>query len=158
MKKDTTKKVILILTLGVVAYVIYTIWQAFKNGERTLAGLLKAPFSGLSALWAAVTSLFSFSGITSGAGGGNGTAAQNASALNAATGVADNSALGQFTTASANALVANPSADTSPQVADSNLAVLSSQLNQPDPTLGTFNSYLTTNTTDSTGSFLQPVN
>jgi hypothetical protein len=156
MKKETTKKVILILTLGVVAYVIYTIWQAFKNGERTLAGLLAAPFTGLSAAWSAVTGLFS--SVTGGAGGGNGTAAQNASALNAATGVADNSQMGQFTTASANALVANPSADTSPQVADANLNMLASQLNQPDPTLGTFNSYLTTNTTDSAGSLLQPVN
>ena len=59
MKKDAIKKIVLILALGVVAYAIYAVYQAFQNGERKLSGLLMAPFTALGAVWDAGTGMAS---------------------------------------------------------------------------------------------------
>jgi hypothetical protein len=51
----TLKNVLIVLAVGFVAYAVYAMWQAFKAGEKTVAGLLLSPFSALSAVWSAVS-------------------------------------------------------------------------------------------------------
>lgn len=58
-----TKNILLILAIAFAAYVVYAIYSAFKAGEKTLLGLLTAPFSAVSGVWAAVTSLFSSTSV-----------------------------------------------------------------------------------------------
>lgn len=56
MKNIPWKKIFIVLLLGFGAYALYAIYQAFKSGERTIAGLVTAPFKALSTVWGAVSS------------------------------------------------------------------------------------------------------
>jgi len=65
MKKNFPwKQIIMILTVGVVAYVIWEMWKAFKAGATDIKSLLLSPFTALSGLWSVVTGLFSSSGAS----------------------------------------------------------------------------------------------
>jgi hypothetical protein len=55
MKDFPVKKVLLVLGIGLAAYVLYSVYKVFAAGERTIAGLLMAPFTlgseAASAVW-----------------------------------------------------------------------------------------------------------
>ena len=53
-----TKHVLYAIGAALAAYVLYSVYQAFAAGERTIAGLITAPFSAAKAVWTAITSLF----------------------------------------------------------------------------------------------------
>jgi hypothetical protein len=100
MKTFPWKKILLVLGLGVTGYVLYSIYQAFKAGERTLLGLLSAPFSGLSDVFGAVKGLFGGVPSASAALDSNSTPAAVVTSL----GVDANSPLGQLMQTTANQL------------------------------------------------------
>lgn len=58
-QKTIFKEVLIVLAVGVVAYVVYCIYKAIKAGVSDVASLIKAPFTALSSAWSAVTNLFS---------------------------------------------------------------------------------------------------
>jgi hypothetical protein len=66
MKNFPWKKVFVILALGLAAYIVYSIYKAFVAGERTISGLISAPFKLGSLALSAIENLFSFSTGTGG--------------------------------------------------------------------------------------------
>jgi hypothetical protein len=67
MKNLPWKKILAIVCFGLGAYAVYSIYEAFKNGERTVAGLLAAPFTALKSVGSAIASTFNYSASAPGA-------------------------------------------------------------------------------------------
>lgn len=59
--KTILKHVLIVLTIGAVAFVVWEIIKAISAGEKTIAGILKAPFTAVSSIWTGITNLFSSS-------------------------------------------------------------------------------------------------
>jgi hypothetical protein len=59
--KKLLTHVLLVLSIGVVAFLIWEIIKAISAGEKTIAGILKAPFTAVSNIWSGITNLFSSS-------------------------------------------------------------------------------------------------
>jgi hypothetical protein len=59
MKKFPWKEIMMVLAVGLIAYVLYAIYSAFKAGEREVANLIKAPFNAVGSAISAITGLFS---------------------------------------------------------------------------------------------------
>jgi hypothetical protein len=60
MKRESIwKQVLIVLCIGLVGYALYAIYKAFQSGERTISGLIKAPFTAISDAWTAITGMFS---------------------------------------------------------------------------------------------------
>lgn len=53
--KAILKEIIIVLTLGIAVYVVYSIYKAFQAGVRDVKGLLTAPFTALSNAYNTVT-------------------------------------------------------------------------------------------------------
>ena len=60
-KNHTLRNVLLVLTIGGVGYILWTIASAFMAGERTIAGLFNAPFTAAGEAWDAIAGMFSSS-------------------------------------------------------------------------------------------------
>jgi len=58
MNKVTIRNVLLVLLVGGIGYVVWTIAQAFLAGERSIAKLIAAPFNAAGAAWDAVAKMF----------------------------------------------------------------------------------------------------
>ena len=53
--KKALPKILLLLAIGGVSFLIYAVVRSFIKGERTLKGLLLAPFTTAQAAWGAVS-------------------------------------------------------------------------------------------------------
>ena len=60
--KVALKQVMVILTVGIVAFIVWEIIKAIRAGASDLKSILAAPFNALGSVWTAVTGLFSGSG------------------------------------------------------------------------------------------------
>ena len=57
--KAALKQVMVILTVGIVAFVVWEIAKAIKAGASDIKSILLAPFNALGDVWTSVTSVFS---------------------------------------------------------------------------------------------------
>jgi hypothetical protein len=56
--KAALKQVLVILTVGIVAFVVWEIIKAIRAGAKDVKSILLAPFTALGSVWTAVTGLF----------------------------------------------------------------------------------------------------
>ena len=57
--KAALKQILIVLSIGVFAFVVWEIIKAIKAGEKTLAGIMMAPFTALQSVWTGITGMFS---------------------------------------------------------------------------------------------------
>jgi hypothetical protein len=57
--KSAFRQILFVLAIGLAAYCVYAIFRAFRNGERAIFGLIKAPFTAAGEVAAAIKNLFS---------------------------------------------------------------------------------------------------
>jgi hypothetical protein len=59
--KKLLKEILIVLAIGVVAFIVWEIIKAIKAGASDIGSILKAPFTALSSIWTGITGLFSAS-------------------------------------------------------------------------------------------------
>ena len=63
--KPSTKHILWAIGAAIGVYALYCVYKAFVAGEKTLAGLLAAPFTSLSSVGKAISNFFSSTGTPS---------------------------------------------------------------------------------------------
>lgn len=67
--KAVLKFVLIVFTVGIVAFLVWEVIKAIRAGERTISGILNAPKTAAKAVWSGLKSFFSGAGSGSSSSG-----------------------------------------------------------------------------------------
>ncbi len=63
--KEVWKQILLVLSIGIVAFIIWEMVKAISAGVSDVTSILKAPFTALGSIWTGIKNIFSSSGSSS---------------------------------------------------------------------------------------------